>query len=413
MRVVLGWSVVAVAGGLAAQRDNPVRGADAPAPFTLHRIGTDHAEGVTVFDVNGDGRPDITSGAYWYENPGLGGGAWTRHKFREVEVTGEFVSDCGEFAVDVNHDGALDIVTAGWQSDGLWWFENPNKPGQPFSNALWKKHLITHTITTEGMVMADINGDGKPDLVAAHYGRQGIFWVDFAGPEPVVHHVGGHEADGHGVGIVDVDGDGKADIVTIHGWFKNIDADHDKWQWMPEWELGDSGFPILGYDVNNDGKMDLIYGHGHDYGVFWLEQTTENGKRAWKRHVIDDSFSQAHALKLADIDGDGQPELITGKRYRGHNGTDPGGHEPLVIYYYKINRKTGTFTRYPLSYNGTAGVGTQIIVADMDGDGDQDIVVAGKTGVHWLENLKIDNVPFAVREQQLLLNHQWPFPDEK
>ena len=106
------------------------------------------------------------------------------------------------------------------------------------------------------------------------------------------------------------------------------------------------------------------------------------------------------------------PELLTGKRYRGHNDHDPGSYDPLVVYYYKIDRKTGTFSRYPISVNGTAGVGTQFVVADLDGDGDLDIATAGKTGVHFFENLKIDRVPKETREKELLLNQEWPFPGE-
>jgi hypothetical protein len=224
--------------------------------------------------------------------------------------------------------------------------------------------------------------------------------------------VGGIEGDGHGVGVADLDGDGKADILTVHGWYKNIDAAHDQWRWMPEWDLGETGFPILGYDVNNDGKMDLIYGQGHGVGLYWLEQSEENGKRVWTRHLIDDSYSQVHALALADLDGDGQPELIAGKRYRAHNEGDPGANEPIVLYYYKIDRKTATFTRFPISYNGTGGAGTEIQVVDLDGDGDLDIVVGGKTGVHWFENLTIDKVSPEVREKEWQSIQTWPFRDE-
>ena len=379
------------------------------ANFFAHRLGTDHAEGISVLDMNGDGRVDILSGAYWYENPGSAVGEWTRHQFRTVEMTGEFVSECGEWAIDVNHDGAPDVVAVGWQTDGLWWYENPKKTG-----AMWDRHLIAHTIQTEGGWMADLNGDGKPDLALGHYGRSGVIWVDFAGPEPAVHKAGGHDQDGHGIGMADVDSDGKVDLLTPFGWFKNVDANHDQWDWKGEWKLGEAGFPIVGSDVNNDGKVDILYGRGHSYGVYWLEQKSEGTSRQWIKHTIDESFSQVHVLKLVDIDGDGEMELLAGKRYRGHNEKDPGSFDPLVLYYYKIDRQNARFTRYPISVNGTAGAGTQFIVEDVDKDGDPDIAVAGKTGVHLLENLKVDNVPTAQREKyDLLLNHKdWPFPGE-
>ena len=396
----------------AAQTDRkttagPGPGGASEVAFIAHRLGTDHAEGITTLDMNGDGRPDILSGAYWYENPGPQGGEWKRHQYRTVGIHEEFVSDCGEWTVDVNHDGAPDIVTAGWITNGVWWYENPRKP-----DVMWQKHLIVDSYDTEGGWMADINGDGKADLAVAHYRHQGILWIDFSDAQPKVHHAGGSEQDGHGIGIADIDGDGKPDLLTPTGWLKNIDADKDQWEWHPEWKLGETGFPIIAYDVNGDGKMDIIYSRGHSYGLYWLEQQGEAANRRWVEHTIDESFSQAHALALADIDGDGQPELLTGKRYRGHNGNDPGSYDPIVVYYYKINRQTGEFTRHTISVNGTAGVGTQFVVADLDGDGDIDVATAGKSGVHFFENLKINKVASAMREKEILIEKHWPFEGE-
>jgi hypothetical protein len=389
--------------------------------FLAHRLGTDHAEGISMLDMNNDGFVDLLSGAYWYENPGANGGAWKQHQFRTVGIHNEFVSDCGEWIVDVDHDGLPDLVTAGWISNGLWWYRNPG-PKATAAGEMWKAEKITDSYDTEGGAFADINGDGKPDLVLAHYNRAGVLWVDFSKDKPRVHHLGGKEQDGHGTGIADINGDGKADILTPHGWFEQVDADNDQWKWHADWTLGDPGFPILGYDVNHDGKLDLIYGQGHGYGLYWLEQTGTPEQRKWVQHTIDESFSQSHALLLVDVDDDGVPELITGKRYRGHAGNDPGSYDPVVLYAYKLptkeqfaNAGSGTdpvFTRIALSVNGTASAGTQFVTADFDHDGDVDLASAGKLGVHVLENMKVSKVPKEVREEMQPMERKWPFPGE-
>ena len=279
-------------------------GGVARTAFLAHRLGTDHAEAISVLDMNGDGFDDLLSGSYWYENPGATGGLWKQHQFRTVGIHNEFVSDCGEWIVDVDHDGLPDLVTTGWISNGVWWFKNPG-PKATAAGAMWKGEKITDSFDTEGGAFFDINGDGKPDLALAHYNHAGVLWIDFSGPTPKTHHLGTKIQDSHGIGIADINGDGKADILTPHGWFEQIDANADKWTWHNDWNLGDAGFPILGYDVNHDGKMDLIYGQGHGYGLYWMEQSGTPGKLTWTRHAIDESFSQSHALALIDLDGDG------------------------------------------------------------------------------------------------------------
>ena len=97
--------------------------------FLSHRLGNDHAEGISLLDMNGDGFPDLLSGAYWYENPGANGGEWKRHQFRTVGIHNEFVSDCGEWIVDVDHDGLPDLVTTGWIANGVWVVSQPRREG--------------------------------------------------------------------------------------------------------------------------------------------------------------------------------------------------------------------------------------------------------------------------------------------
>ncbi len=390
--------------------------------FLAHRLGSDHAEGISSVDMNGDGFADLLSGAYWYENPGANGGEWKQHQFRTVGIHNEFVSDCGEWVIDVDHDGLPDLVTTGWIANGLWWYKNPG-PKATAAGAQWKAEKITDTFDTEGGAFADINGDGQPDLALAHYNHSGVIWVDFSGATPKVHHLGDSTQDGHGIGVADINGDGKPDVLTPHGWFEQVDANADKFIWHADWSLGDTGFPILGYDVNHDGKLDLIIGQGHGYGLYWIEQSGTKAKANWVKHAIDESFSQSHALALIDLDGDGVPELVTGKRYRGHSGNDPGSYDPNVVYAYRLPTQpafqTGSgskgdaqFSRFALSLNGTATIGTQVIAADFDHDGDIDVATAGKLGVHVLENLKVDHTPKAIREEQQPIDRKWPFPGE-
>ena len=179
------------------------------------------------------------------------------------------------------------------------------------------------------------------------------------------------------------------DIITPQGWFEApADPRNDEWIFHPEFELGATGF-IYTEDVNGDGLPDLITSLAHDYGIFWYEQKkNDRGNRVWVKHLIDNSWSQAHALTLADLNGDGKLELITGKRYYAHD-HDPGANEPLGVYWYERIMVGGAlqWKRHVLDYGTRTGGGMQIAVVDIDSDGDQDIVVAGKSGLFLFENL--------------------------
>jgi hypothetical protein len=140
--------------------------------------------------------------------------------------------------------------------------------------------------------------------------------------------------------------------------------------------------------VNDDGLNDIITSSAHKYGIFWYEQVAKGTERTWKQHVIDDSWSQAHSLTLADVDGDGDLDLVTGKRFRAHNGHDPGGDDPPGVYWYEVRRgQNPAWTKHVISLGEGVGSGMNIPVVDLDGDGDLDVVVTGKWGGPvWFEN---------------------------
>jgi hypothetical protein len=344
------------------------------------------SEGAAVFDVNKDGILDITAGANWYEGP-----KFIKYPLREAAPHGEFVNNCGEYAYDVNGDGWTDIVSAGWMEDGIYWYENNHGSSGP-----WTKHKIADSTQTEGLIFEDVDGDGDPDIIPDHYvdpsrpRHREVSWIE-QDQGTFIRHGIGLDGDQHGAGLGDLDGDGRKDIITPVGWYRApVDPKKDSWEWHPEYDIqGLGGIRMLAYDVNGDGKNDVIFGMAHHYGLFWLEQKVENGRRSWMRHTVEDNWSQAHTLVLADINGDGRLDLVTGKRLRGHEEKDPGSFEPLGLYWYDINPKEGSFTKHVITYNSMTGTGMNINIIDIDKDGDPDIVVGGKSGLFLLENMTI------------------------
>lgn len=338
------------------------------------------SEGSAVFDVDNDGILDITAGANWYKGPEY----VKQANFRDITIEGEFVSNGCDHAFDVNGDGWMDIISNGWFGDqNIYWYENPGS-----SSGKWNKHLLIESQNTEFTFFEDLDGDGDPDIIPTHWELSDLSWYENDGgkfTKRLVHA----QAERHGMGFGDINGDGRKDIVTIKGWFEAPeDYAGGAWTMHPELTIDaqHASMPMLVYDVNADGKNDVIYGEAHAYGLHWMEQ---KAGELWQKHTIDESWSQVHCIQLFDINEDGDPDLVAGKRLRGHSGSDPGAADPLCIFWYDINRQDQTFERNVLAYNANIGTGMQMHIVNINNnDTDKDIVVSGKSGLYILENMK-------------------------
>ncbi len=348
--------------------------------FVSHMLDPGAYETCAIGDVNRDGRPDIVSGENWYEGP-----RWKQHNFRSIEYYRNATEDLTDLLLDVNGDGYLDVISSASHANKLWWNQNPGGK----ATGEWTEHLIEAGHSIEFTFLVDLNNDGKAEEVLPQWGghrmKDPLAWFELAGGT-FVKHVVSQRSYGHGIGVGDVNGDGRNDIVTPLGWLEApVDPKSADWKFHAEFDLVSVGY-IYVLDVNGDGRQDLVTSMGHDYGVFWMENMG-NGK--WEKHMIDDTWSQPHAMTMVDLNGDGRPDFVTGKRYMAHNGSDPGEREPLGTYWYEFRpSKTGSveWVKHVVDYGGRIGAGMQICVADLDQDGDLDLAMGGKTGLFLFEN---------------------------
>lgn len=382
--------------------------ADEPAWERIKVDETFRAEGVAAGDFNKDGKLDIAAGDVWYAAPD-----WKMTQFRQPltqqgKPTDKYdgskgYSNCfASFTHDVNGDGWDDLIVVGYPGDPFYWYENPrNKVGH------WKQSEIWHSACNETVLFTDVTGDGKPELVLGSQPERQMGYVSLPSVEKCyekwvftpISESGEPNQNGtfkyyHGLGTGDVNGDGRIDVIIPHGWWEGPQKiSSDLWTFHPQPLAKDNkGNPVPAsnihvIDLDLDGDNDIILSSAHAFGIWWFENPGSSSTEGFKYHLIDESFSQTHALALVDLLGPGKKALVTGKRYFAHMGSDPGEHDPVVMHWFDIERTKGQapkFTKHEITAGKDTGVGTQFQMIDFNKDGTLDIVLSNKKGVNVL-----------------------------
>jgi hypothetical protein len=364
------------------------------------------SEGVAVADVNKDGKMDVLTGEVWYEAPD-----WKMHEIQKPGDYGDGENNYSHsflcWAEDLNGDGWPDLIVIDFPGTPCYWLENPKG-----KDAHWEKHVIWHSACNETPQYVDLFGTGKRVLVMgfqpkdkkeeANEGQMAWF---APGKDPTqpweMHPISGPGAPGkpipgtnrfsHGLGVGDVNGDGRLDVICTGGWWEQPEKVTDQpWPFHPA-DLGPDCSDMFAYDLDGDGKADIVSASAHKFGIWAHLQ--KPGKDASSTFIRQDLFkdlvSETHAMHCVDINGDGLKDLVTGKRLYSHGKHEPGWDKGAFLYWFEAKKdKDGIITFKPHVIDDDSGVGTQFVVADVNGDKLPDVVTANKKGVFLFEQVR-------------------------
>jgi hypothetical protein len=373
--------------------------------FNMQRIDDFYyAWSAAAADFNRDGAMDVAAGPYYYLGPD-----YTQRReiylAQTVNPSTEYPNDCmGNFAYDFTGDGWPDVINMGAIGQPLHLYVNPRGEARR-----WDKFDVVPQVAKEVSLLRDVDGDGKPEFV---YGGGG--YLRYAKPDPssptgpwIVHTISeqGPWGAGHGVGVGDINGDGRMDIIDTYGWFEQPPAGsgQELWTYHPEafgrWtgHASPGGAEIAVYDANGDGLNDVVTSlQAHGFGLAWFEQKREKaGRISFVQHMIVDDFTsknpggvtvaELHGSTFADVDGDGIPDFIAGKRYWSHRDdyTDPDPYGAPVLYWFRTVRNPkapGGAEFVPDLIHNRSGAGNQIQAVDLNGDGAVDIITSTDRG---------------------------------
>ena len=363
-----------------------------------------------VADANHDGIPDVFAGPYYYLGPNF----TERHEIYSAQafnpMTQYPIPAMVGLVYDFTGDGWPDLLQmSGNAGNGIGTlYVNPKG-----EERYWDHYVVIPKIGNEETLLKDIDGDGKPEVIHSLNNQLVYSKPDPANPTApwittVVSEPGPWGASiGHGLGVGDINGDGRMDFINAYGWWEQpAKGSTGPWKHHPQafgrWgatQGGAGGAELAVYDVNGDGLMDVVGPvEGHGYGLAWWEQKRDKaGNITFVTHMIMDNFltknagdvtfTEPHAAAFADIDGDGIPDMITGKRAMSHFGyslyQDPDPFGDAVLYVYKGHRDKnlpGGVEFVPELVHNRSGVGSHLVVQDLNGDGKPDIVTSGVYG---------------------------------
>ena len=363
-------------------------------PIDISDGGVVGVSALDADDLNGDGFVDIVAieGGYhangrstfaWFQSPRTPQGKWLRHDFNRPSAWRHFTGAVR--ITDIDQDGDKDVVVAMDnhsvlpQSAYIYWLENPGH--SEFGTGNWKVHTVVADMPVEhinDMAVADIDNDGKPDVVVRSLEPNRIIICFNDLNKWTLRHIDttAISSTGEGFALGDLDRDGRIDISINGFWLKNpidarigaftrygIDSQYAR--------INSNTKEVIGF-INDDPYPDLVispaegFRDGANHQLVWYEGVKNpSAVTQWRRHVILNDVNGRHAVALADIDGDHNLDLISGSAW------NSWGQQKQIDIFYNTSGD-GQFSQRQ-TLKGGKGLYT-LVVKDLFNDGDLDII---------------------------------------
>jgi FG-GAP-like repeat/Secretion system C-terminal sorting domain len=344
----------------------------------------DGALSVYAADIDGDGDMDVLSASFfddkiaWYENRDGQG----RFGPKQIITTN---ADGAEsvFAVDIDGDGDMDVLSASVFDDKIAWYENTDGNG-----SFGPQQIITTSADGAGTVYAaDIDGDGDMDVLSASFYDDKIAWYENTdGQGSFDEHIITTNAVGiFSVYAADIDGDGDMDVLSASqdddkiAWYENTDGQGSFVEHIITTNADDAE-SVFAIDIDGDGDMDVLSGSFNDHKIAWYENLGggDFGDINTNQNIISTNVEGAVTVYATDIDGDGDMDVFSAS-----------GWDNKIVWYENTDGQ-GSFGTQQIITTNAAGA-FSVYATDIDGDGDMDVLSASRWDdkIAWYKNLGV------------------------